>query len=208
MTTKQFSKKAAFTYGWETFKKNSWFIMGIVLIYSIAQIFPSYIGGFLIEQNLFYLGIVFILIGMVLQVIFKLGIIQILLNFRDAKKASFSDLFKSYPLFFKYIFASILYGLIVFVGTLLLIIPGIIWALQFAFCGFILVDQKASILESLRKSAEITKGHKWNLFLFLIVLILFNLLGTLAFYIGLLVTAPISALALVYVYRKLNPKSK
>ena len=48
------------------------------------------------------------------------------LRLSDKENAGYADLFSCFPLFFKYLIGSILYGLIVIGGLLLLIIPGII----------------------------------------------------------------------------------
>src|SRR4051794_30372998 len=39
--------------------------------------------------------------------------------------------------FFGYLLTSILYGLIVGVGLLLLVVPGVVWGLKYAFAGFL-----------------------------------------------------------------------
>lgn len=57
---------------------------------------------------------------------------------------------------------------------------------------------------ALRRSAEITRGNRWQLFGFLIVLLLLNIVGLLALVIGVLITSAVSILALAHVYRRLD----
>jgi uncharacterized membrane protein len=87
-------------------------------------------------------------------------------------------------------------------------LPGIYFAIRFYLFIYFIVDKKAGIIESLKRSWEITKGQAWNLFLFNLVLLAINLLGAICLLIGLLVTIPISELATAFVYRKLLSQSQ
>ncbi|PIY16553.1 MAG: hypothetical protein COZ15_05435, partial [Elusimicrobia bacterium CG_4_10_14_3_um_filter_49_12_50_7] len=100
--------------------------------------------------------------------------------------------------------AGLLYGIMTFLGTLLLIVPGIILGIKFMFFSYFIVDKNAGIIESLEKSAELTKGSKTNIFLLALLLWLINAAGALCLGIGLIITMPLSMTAVAYVYRKLH----
>jgi len=57
------------------------------------------------------------------------------------------------------------------------------------------------------ESNRITRGHKWQLFGFVLLLLLINLLGLLALVVGILVSIPVSTLAFVHAYRVLGGKA-
>ena len=59
-------------------------------------------------------------------------------------------------------------------------------------------------MDTLRRSAEITRGHRWQLFGLAIVLALINLVGLLACGVGLLFTSGITIIAWAYTYRRLS----
>ena len=59
----------------------------------------------------------------------------------------------------------------------------------------------------MKESRRITRGHKWQLFGFLLMLVLINLLGLLAFVVGLFVSIPVSSLAFAHAYRLLSGKA-
>jgi len=105
--------------------------------------------------------------------------------------------------FWKYLGASILLGLAIVVGFILLIVPGIIFALMFMFTTFIVIDRELGPIEAMKESHRITHGHKWKLLGFTLVLVLINLLGLLALIVGLLVSIPVSSLAFAHAYRLL-----
>ena len=121
-----------------------------------------------------------------MDLLINMGILYITLRFVDNDKPTFTNLFTPAKHIIPFIIASILYGLIVFVGLLLLIIPGIIWSIRYSQYKFLIIDKELGPIEALKKSAEITRGSKWNIFLLGILLGLINILGVLALGLGLL----------------------
>jgi uncharacterized membrane protein len=89
-------------------------------------------------------------------------------------------------------------------GLILLIIPGIFWAVRFSFSPIVVIDTKLGPVASMKESWAITKGQFWKILGFWVVIGLFNLAGLIVFGIGLLVTVPVSTLASIYVYRELS----
>ncbi len=66
--------------------------------------------------------------------------------------------------FWSYIGLSILMSLIILIGFLLLIIPGIILSVWFAFASYVLVLENAGVVDSLRRSREYVRGRWWGVF--------------------------------------------
>lgn len=124
----------------------------------------------------------------------------------DPDAVSLSALWHPQP-FWTYLGASILLGLAIAVGFLLLIVPGIIFTLMFMFTTFIVIDRELGPVEAMKESRRITHGYKWRLLGFGLVLALVNLLGILALVIGLLVSIPVSSLAFAHAYRTLGPRA-
>lgn len=103
----------------------------------------------------------------------------------------------------KWIWGYVIYTLIVMGGLIILVIPGIYFAIRLSFWEFFLVDQKLTIKESLRASWEKTKWHErqllWVWFLSLGVMILWAL----ALFIWLLRAIPTIKIAYTHLYKKL-----
>jgi len=203
---KGFSKAEAIRFGWNTMMSNPGFFVVLLIVVGLIYVLPEIIRKSM-EGNNPALTVPLGLVSAVLQIIIGMGLIRISLRFCDNQKGEFADLFSCLPLFFKYLFGSILYGLIVLAGIILLIIPGIVWAIKFMFFSYLIIDQGAGPIDSLKRSAAITAGAKWDLFLFGLLLLAVNLLGTLALLIGLFATIPTSMVATAYVYRKLLGKA-
>lgn len=75
--------------------------------------------------------------------------------------------------------ASLLIGLIVVIGFILFIIPGIVFGLNYAMTFCILADDKPmTALQAMRKSKEMMYGHRWQLIVLsaflLFILLLFS----------------------------------
>jgi uncharacterized membrane protein len=193
---KRFQIEEAVKYGWNTVKTNLGLFVALALVYAIL----GSIDGNPQPHNRTFTGP----ISWLLTTLMMMGIIRIVLKFVDGGKARFSELWANFDGFLRYFGASILYGLIVFGGLILLIVPGIIWAIRFSYYGYFIIDGKCGVTESLRKSTELTKGSKMDLFVFGLAILGINVLGILCLGIGVLVTIPLSWLAVGHVYRKLQ----
>jgi len=86
----------------------------------------------------------------------------------------------------------------------LLIVPGIIALLMFMFSSFVVIDREKGPIESMAVSKLITKGHRWPLLGFVLLLLLINIAGLLALVVGLFVSIPVSTLAFTHAYRVLS----
>lgn len=143
-------------------------------------------------------------VGMfVVNMLVALGATNLYLKAHDnVAGTKFADLWYPKP-FWAYVVGSLLVALAVLLGLILLIIPGIIVALAFIFWNYLVVERGLTPIAALKESARITKGNRWKLFALGCACAAINLLGFLALLVGILVAAPVTALALVHVYRTL-----
>lgn len=81
----------------------------------------------------------------------------------------FNNLGEYSPLIGPFLGVSLLVGLGVGFGMILLIVPGIILALMWNIAAFIVVDHKIPVIDAMKVSAALTKGNRWDLFLGLFV---------------------------------------
>ncbi|MCD6147811.1 DUF975 family protein [bacterium] len=203
MTPRQkFSKSEAVRFGWNTTRSNLGFFIGLLIVVGMIYFVPDFIAEFL-KRDAPVLSFIIDIISWILGIVVQMGLIKIALRFCDNQRAKLADLFSCPSLFFKYLFGLILYQLIVLGGTILLIIPGIIWAIKFQFFDYFIIDKGLGPIEALKESSAITRGAKWDLFLFDLLLGFINFLGAICLLIGLFVTVPIAMVAMAFVYRKL-----
>ena len=198
-----FSIKEAIKYGWKATKGHLVFLVSLIIGAFVIN------AGFIYTQELFdsagneLIASVVAVVSLLVGFLISIGLIYITLKIYDENKATYKDLLEPAPLLWRFIGASVVYTLIVIAGLILLVVPGIIWAIKYKFYKYALIDEKLGAMDSIRKSRDITEGEKWHIFLFGLVLALINILGALALFVGLFVTIPITIMATVYVYRKL-----
>ncbi len=190
------------SYGWEKTKKHFWFFAGLLVIAWLAQVVPTEFAN-LFKNKFVVLYIIFLLGAWILQFIVRMGLIRISLDVFDKGEAKLNSLFSCSKFLVDFILGSLLYLLIVVGGFILLIVPGIIWAIKYQFFAYLIIDKNLSPTQALKKSAEITEGNKWKLFLLNLLFVLINIAGAICLMIGLFVTIPVTMMASAYVYRKL-----
>lgn len=201
MAEKKFSISEALRFGWDTTLGNLLFFIGVLILAWLIPGIPNFIAEALKENKI--PSIALSLLALILNIIISIGLIRIALIFCDNEKAQISELFSDVHLFFKFLFVSILYMLIIAGGLILLIVPGIIWLVKFQFAAYLVVDREMGPIEALKKSAQITSGAKGDLLIFWSACFGIIILGLLALIVGLFVAIPTTALAYAFVYRKL-----
>jgi uncharacterized membrane protein len=200
-----FSIQESIKFSWETFKKRPWILIGAFVITTIIdQTFQGRVDPEHVTAQAAFLMLVLFLISVVVSTFTGIGINTFNLRAHDTvENVTLWDLWNPNP-FWRFLAMQILLGLAVLLGLVLLIVPGIIAAVGLMFAPYLVIDKGLGPVKALEESWRITKGHKWQLFLFSLALIGLNILGLLALVVGVLVTIPVSMLASVHVYRKLE----
>jgi uncharacterized membrane protein len=192
----------ALSYGWNSYWKNVGPMLLIaVVVFAIQAVFSA-IGN---ASDNAGIQIVFQLIGTLVSLLITLGWFRIALEVTNGVKPEVGDVFKAQG-YGPFILASILFYIGAIIGFILLIVPGIIFVATFGFYGFVIAQRGdgVGVTESLQRSAEITRGHRWQLFGMAIVLFLVNILGLLACIVGVVFTLGITLIAWAYIYRALS----
>lgn len=184
-------------------KANLWYFVGILIVAGLVVGIPGALADHFQKNDMGFLAPLFNIITAVLRVIISIGMIKIALKFLAEEKPEFKELFNFKGSFWRFVGGSILYGLIVIAGFILLIVPGIYWAIKYQWFGYCIVGQKLGPVQALKKSAQMTDTVKWQLLGFGLVMTGINILGFLCLFIGLFATIPTTLLATAFVYRKL-----
>ena len=189
---------------WEIFKKRPWFLMGAVLLSGIIMNVISQVATS-IGQNSGDVGaFAAFIVSFAVSSLYGLGLIAFFLKAHDdVTSVKLMDLW--HPVgFWRYVGATIALMIIVGLGFVLLIVPGIILAVMLYFTTYLVVDKGMGPIDALKESARITKGNRWNLFLLMLLSIVIVLLGVICFFVGIFVAIPVTLLAIVIAYRKLE----
>lgn len=159
------------------------------------------IEGVRIEFKNGIFGLVAFIVGGVVQ----LGYARFLLRQHDGKPTEFNDLFSQFDRFGTGFAQSFLRSLYTFLWALLLIIPGIIAALSYAMTPFILEEHpELTASEAIRRSKELMRGHKTDLFILELTFIGWSLLCILTLNLGHIALNPYKNAAYAVFYREIT----
>lgn len=194
-----FSIQESLLVGWEALQTHYRVFIPLVLLSVVISFVSEYLGNR--TANPLYIA-AFVL-GVVAQIIIGMGLIKVALKITTGETIVFNDIFSVTHLFFSYIGTSILYGLMVLGGLLLLVVPGLVWLVTYWLVSYVLIDTECGVMTALSQAKRISKGARWHIFLFMAVTGMLNIAGVLTFFIGLFITIPITVVATAHVYRKL-----
>ncbi|MBZ5580232.1 MAG: zinc-ribbon domain-containing protein [Acidobacteriia bacterium] len=113
------------------------------------------------------------------------------------------DFFKGFNFFIATLVASILIGLFTFLGTLALIIPGLVIAAMYKFTYLFIVDKRMDFWQAMQASHAVVRQDYFGFTMFLILAFLVNVLGFCCLLVGLLVTVPMTFAAVTIAYKEL-----
>lgn len=159
------------------------------------------------NSNPLMLILLICLLAAVFSFILLMGWNRIALDLYDRGTSEFSRIFVTLPLFLSYLIAGILYTAIVISGLILLIIPGVIWALKYGFFDLIIIDTGCGPVEALSKSGHLSYGYKWQLFLFALIGIIL-IRGSAFTIVGPFIFIYVLFLSRAYIYRMLQGKKE
>ena len=181
-----------FACSWATVKRNPRPMIGGSILLTIFLLIPELSGllpayscagsagpayGFLAGIS----AIVSMAMGLIFTPVLTVGYCYLVLRVTRGETATVVHTFSAFSRFWTALGAALLYGLIVCGGTILLVVPGLIWGAKYLLCLFAVMDKQMSASESIRFSGSMTLGYKGRL----VILLVADLLSCLAWYIPL-----------------------
>src|SRR3989344_1309571 len=140
----------------------------------------------------------------VVQIFVSMGIIAWSLKANSQiESTKISDLWAPHA-YWRYLGTSILITIIELIGFALLVIPGIIASVLLMFAPFLVIDRGLSPFAAVKASFVINKEHFWAVFLLMLAAIAANIIGLILLGVGLLVSIPVTVIAMAYAYRTLS----
>ncbi len=164
MQSKTISIRNAFSFGLDFMKNNIKFVISIIIILYISGLFP------LIDktQHLVLYRVLNIIAFLVLY-LYGIELIHISGCWYDCHSVTIKDLKLPPSLILRHFLGMVIFSLCTFLATLLLVVPGIYFFLTYYFFQYFIIDKSFGIRESFKSSSKITKGVKWELFGFFLI---------------------------------------
>ena len=195
-----FSIPAALRNGWAATKRHFWMWVGILVFFVALEIVASVVT----QQLGMAVGSVVAIVLFFLYFLIMIGLFTVGLAHARGQDVSFGTLFSGASLILKMIAGMILYTLIILVGFILVLIPGIIWMYKYQLFYFYIVDKKMGPIEALKASGQATKGAKLDMFSFQMLTQVLMLVSMIPFFLGLFVTFPLTVVASAHMYLQLS----
>ena len=94
------------------------------------------------------------------------------------------------------------------IPILLMIVPAIYVSIRLQYYDYFLIDEECKAIESILKSANITKEYIGELFLLAVTLSIIVLISIIPLGVGLIISIPFSIMVNTYVFQKLKRATK
>ena len=186
--------------------KDKWMDAAIVALvyFVISEGIDFAVSSFLATET----GFVFQLIWLLACAPLTWAFGVMFLDFIRGNELKVGKLFDGYKDCIRIGIAFFLYFLVVLVGVIFFIVPGIIFAMMFAQVPYILRDdENIGVIDALKKSANMMKGHKIQLFLLYLSFIGWAILAILTLGIGYLFLFPYMYTTVAHYYEDLKSES-
>ncbi|HWJ65905.1 MAG TPA: hypothetical protein VNT31_04440 [Nocardioides sp.] len=221
---------SAVGYGWSKFQQNMGqmilaslaIFLGAIVIYGIA-FFAILIpagdadyecrftdaGEYVCDGDAGGLGVLGLIILLLLYVVFFIyaqvigaGLIREAIGVTQGRAFSTAGVFKFENLG-NVIVTSLLVGLGTFIGSILCILPGIIFGFMTMYSLFFVVDKNMSPVEAIKASIDLVKNNVGSTIIWYLVAYVIILVGAVLCGIGLLVAIPVALVGTAFTYKRL-----
>lgn len=117
------------------------------------------------------------------------------------EKINIKDMFAVFERnYWNAVVAGLVTGVIIVFGLFMLIVPGIIFACRLAFVPYLVIDQKMDVMDALKTSWEMTKGHGWSIFFIGLLAIPIVIAGLIMLIFGVFISAIWISCAFAVIY--------
>jgi len=203
-----------FSRGWELVKNNFWPTVGVtalvvIIMGGINQIVglltrPA-MNGMILQHQVTPGAVLVIVLSTVVSApiytIFTAGLLKYYLMLIRGEGAQIGDAFSGFgPSIGQLALLSVVQMILMLLGILLCVIPGIYLSVAWYFAMPLVIDRRMNFWASMELSRKMVTRHWFMIFAFLIVYGLLVIAGLIACCVGIFVTMPIGFAALMYAY--------
>lgn len=145
------------------------------------------------------------ILSLVISGLFTFGVLSFFVKISRGQEVTYKELFSKTNMWLKYIIASILVGIAVAIGFILLIVPGIILSFGLSQTLFIILDNpEIGTIDAMKKSWDMMKGYKMDYFVFCLSFIGWAILGVFTLGILYIWLIPYMSIAQANFYNKIK----
>ncbi|MGA3291583.1 MAG: hypothetical protein ABSC49_00340 [Candidatus Microgenomates bacterium] len=139
-----------------------------LVFFSILSIAENYLPGSIrssgsiwLTGGMWFIQAVYLLVTVFVTAAVIIAFGQVIKGDKFSVKETFASAWKKYWIF---LLLNIVLALAYLLGFVLLIVPGVLFVVWFAFSRFIMIEKGTGIKESFLESKELVKGNYWRIF--------------------------------------------
>jgi uncharacterized membrane protein len=186
---KQISIRQSLKVGWSLFMRRPWYLLGLTL--AVCGLFMATMA-----QGALATALSYVVYG---------GYLALLVSHFKGDSISFDDLFDiEQKRWISFAFLAIIKGLLILLGLLCFVIPGVYLIVRWMFAELYVVDKGMRPMEALKASSTLTEGVRLKLFLFVLTATVCMILGLVFFLVGAVVVFIITTFATIKIYKDLQ----
>lgn len=184
-----------FERGWNLLKANFWPLVGATTVTIILLGIVSSIP------------IISIFASLLLTGVFYGGLYAYYLKIARGQPAEFGDIFNGFSVaFVPLMLATLVSQLMITLGIILLILPGIYLAVGYMFTYMLVIDKRLEFWAAMEVSRRVITAQWWRMLGLVLLGAIVCALGLVGLIIGIFITIPIYMGAMIYAYEDLcNP---
>lgn len=203
--TLEFVPKTSPSYskGWDVMWTTFIELLVVSIVYTFVNI-PS--GMVRVADHHFEWYFIPIIIFSILYSIFIAGPISysvqwVYLKAVRKEKINIKDMFSVFERnYWNAVVAGLVKGVIIAFGLIMFIVPGIFFACRLAFVSYLIIDQKMDVMDALKTSWEMTRGHGWSIFFIGLLAIPIVIAGLIMLFFGVFLSAIWISCAFAVIY--------
>jgi hypothetical protein len=209
-TTLEPTVGSCYSHGWGVLWKNFLELLLVFIVILIASIPMGWMSaaeemghyeGFL----LFFFAIVY---GIMILAPLEYGLPYVALKAARGDKVEVKDILEPFKNYFNAVLANLLMDIVIVIGLIFFIIPGIYFAVKLAFVPYLVVDQKLDAIEAFKGSWRMTDGFGAEIFLIGLLSIPIYIAGFLLLGVGIIVSTLWVSTAFASIYHAAVTKRK
>lgn len=179
---------ACYAHGWRMMKKYALEIF-LVVVVAITVSLPGYA---LMDSSedvghgsdpLAAIGIIYLVL---ITRPFKYGALFAFLNAVRDRQMKVKDMFDVLQNYLNAVLANLFVLVIIAIGTVFFVVPGIVFACRLSFTPFLVVEKRMEAVEAVKESWRLTRGYSWTVFLIALLSIPIGILGLALFGVGVI----------------------
>lgn len=194
--------------GWELLQQNIGGFIGFVVILFLINVAFAVLSGVLdpgsldasSDQSPSGVSSLLSIANSILSIPLNAGFYVVALKLAKRRPTTFSDFFRGFNYFVQLLLASIVMAILIAIGFILLIIPGIYLAVAYGFTVPLIIERKMDFWQAMETSRKVITKRWFSFFGLGLLVFLINVAGVLPCLLGLLITIPLTYCAYVAAY--------